>query len=392
MRKMRWAAAALAVGMMTAACGGGADAVADNGVIKIAAIYPTTGPASVWGATSVAALQAMVGEANDAGGITVAGEQYTLELDVFDDEQNPEVAQSVAREAIDEGYHFILGPFGSGTATAAQSLMAQSDAYWQLMVATVEGPTKNPNVFRSGAQISVYTQSTLDWLAKNPQIKRIAMITDQMHTGLVSEEDALVKGIEALGRKVVLRQSHKLGDTDFRAPITEMLGKDVDLYMTRAYPAESVLITKQVRELGGDMLIQWNGGLTNAEVNELIGDEEVMKNVTQAGPLGSLDSFLAAGNPRAQEVAEMVGEDAGAFTVNAHDGMRIFFKGLENADELSVEALLESLAELPASEVEGETLANYSPQEGGLLFQDREVSIQGAVTIWEKGTGWVLAD
>lgn len=392
MRKLRWAAVALTVAMLTAACGGDSDEAAEDGVIKIAAIYPTTGPASVWGTTSVAALEAMIDEANEGGGITVAGEEYELQLDVFDDEQNPEVAQSVAREALDDGYHFIMGPFGSGTATATQSLMAQSDAYWQLMVATVEGPTKNENVFRSGAQVSVYTQSTLDWLERNPEIKRVAMITDQMHTGLVSEEEALVEGIEALGREVVLQQSHQLGDTDFRAPITEMLSKDVDLYMTRAYPAETVLITEQVRELGGDMLIQWNGGLTNAEVDELIGDEQVMKNVTQAGPLGSLDSFLAAGNPRAEEVAEMVGDDAGAFTVNAHDGMTIFFKGLENADEVSVEALIDALTELPASELEGETLATYAPQEGGRLFQDREVSVEGAVTIWEKGTGWVLAD
>ncbi|MDT0202718.1 ABC transporter substrate-binding protein [Nocardioides sp. AE5] len=392
MRKLRWAAAALALGMLTAACGGGGDEVAEDGVIKIAAIYPMTGPASVWGTTTVAAMQQMAEDVNAEGGVTVDGEDYTIQIDVFDDEQNPEVAQSVAREALDDGYHFIMGPFGSGTATATQSLMAQSDAYWQLMVATVEGPTKNPNVFRSGARVSVYTQSTLDWLERHPEIKRIAMITDQMHTGLVSEEDALVAGIEALGREVVLQQSHQLGDTDFRAPITEMLSKDVDLYMTRAYPAETVLITQQVRELGGEMLIQWNGGLTNAEVDELIGDETVMENVTQAGPLGSLDSFIAAENPIALAFAEKVGDKAGSFTVNAHDGMVIFFQGLEKADELSVDGLIKALNELQVSDIEGKTLATYAPHEGGLVYQDREVNIEGAVTIWEKGTGWVLAD
>src|SRR3546814_17794599 len=112
----------------------------------------------------------------------------------------PQGAQAVAREAMDEGRKFVIGPFNSGSTSAIQSEMAKSDAFWLLNSAIVDGPTKNPNVFRTAARIQAYNQPTIDYLKAHPEIKRVATITDQTHTAMMSSQDQFVKDIEALGR------------------------------------------------------------------------------------------------------------------------------------------------------------------------------------------------
>jgi len=389
-KNLRLAALAAVTGLLLSACGSSTES-GDGGAIRIASIAPMSGPASVYGKSVSAAMQYAVDEKNKAGGVEINGEKHKIELTLLDDEQTPETAQAVARKALDDGYDFVFGPFGSGTASATQSLMAQSDAYFQLLVASVEGPTKNPNVFRSAARISTYTDIALDYLEKHPEIKTVGMITDQLHTGLVSEQARLVAGIKALGRDVVLEQKSQLGDTDFRAPLTKMLSVKPDLYMLRTYPAETALLTKQAAELGSDVPLQWSAGMTSAEATALVGDDAAMANVTQATPLANLDPFVAAGDPLAVKLNDGLGDKAGTFAVAAYDGLEIFFAGLEQADEATASAVEKTMAALSIDDITESTIQDFQSQDGK-VFKDREVKLSGQAVKWEEGTGFVLAD
>jgi branched-chain amino acid transport system substrate-binding protein len=392
MKLNTWAVAASSAAICLALSGCGSSASSsEEDTIHIGVIAPLTGAASVYGKSITEVMQVVVDDTNKAGGIEVAGKSYNLDLALYDDEQKPEAAQSVARKALDEGMDYIVGPFGSGTASSVQSIMAQSDAFWQLSTSTVDGPTKNPNVFRSAPGIAVYADTTLDWLKKHPEIKRIAVITDQMHTGFTSQQDSFRKGVEALGVEVVLEQKMKLGDTDFRAPITQMLAADVDLYILNAYPSETIQITKQVKELGGTVPLQWKAGLTNEQVRTLINDNDTMARVTQATPLVNLDSYLSDGNETALKLSEALGGDAGPFAASAFDGMQILLEGFKGADEVSPAALQKSLAELKIDQIKDRTLQEFLPQDGDRVFKDREVLINGSATKWDTASeGWVL--
>jgi branched-chain amino acid transport system substrate-binding protein len=388
---LRPAALAVAVGsLLLSACGSsGSD---DEDTIRIASIAPMSGPASVYGKSITASMQYAIDEKNKDGGVEVGGKKYKLELELLDDKQTPETAQSVLRKALDDGYDFIFGPFGSGTASSAQSIMAQSDAYYQLTVAVVEGPTKNPNVFRTGSKAGAYTDITLEYLKLHPEMKKIGMITDQLHTGLVGEQKRLVKGIEDLGREVVLQQKMQLGDTDFRAPLTKMLSVDPDIYLLRGYPAETALLTKQAAELGGEVPLMWGAGMTNDEAKTLVGDEDALARVSQAAPLGNLDPWLAAKDPLAMELNEGLGDKVGAFAVSSYDGAQIFMAGLEKASEPTPEALQKALAGLTAEDVADITIQDFQDFDNGKLFKDREVSLKSNPVEWKTGTGFVIAE
>ncbi|MGE0800056.1 MAG: ABC transporter substrate-binding protein [Lautropia sp.] len=360
--------------------------------LRVAQIAPLTGSsADTYGASMLAGLNCVFDEVNAQGGVPIAGRRYKIDYKVYDDKFRADEVQAAARRALNDGYKFIIGPIGSGVASAAQPLMARSDAFWMISPPSVPGPTRNPNVFRPAALISAYSEATLDWLKAHPELKRIALITDQAHTGLVSAEPDLVAGIKALGREVVIQQKSKLGDTDFRAPITEAMSVKPDLYILRVYSVESALMTQQIRELGGKMLVQWNAGVGTADARALVKDLSILKDVTQVSPLLALDVFLTDGNKLAEKVAACAEKRKGngSFTTAGHDTAVIFLEGLKRASAPTPDAMIKALAELKAADVAGKTLNVYESQDGGLVFKDREVHVRAVMQVWREGAGWV---
>lgn len=380
------------------ACGSDSDSGSDGGggsdqVLRIAGLMPLTGAvADTYGASMIAGVEYVFDQVNDDGGVEINGEQYQIEFEVFDDQCAAEPSQAAAQKALDEDIEFFLGPICSGAASAVQPTMARSEAFFGLAPTAVAGPTELPNVFRTFPLTSAYTDATVRWLEDNPDISKVAMITDQNHTGLVGEEERLVEEVEGVDREVVAVQQYQTGDTDFRAPVTEAIAAGPDLYMQRAYPAEAAQLLQQTRELGGEMAVMWNAGVTNEEVRSLVPDEAMMENVYQAAPLFSLDAFLTDGSELAQEVADGVGDKAGAFTAAGHDLATVVVAGLSNAEEATPDALIEAMTNLEASDLEGKTLNTYNPQDDGLVFKDREVDVLAAVVEWEQGTGWVMSE
>jgi branched-chain amino acid transport system substrate-binding protein len=383
-----------AAALSVSACGGNS-AAGDDGeaqVLRIAGLMPLTGAvADTYGASMIGGVQYVFDEVNADGGVEINGEKYRIDFEVFDDQCAAEPSQAAAQKALDEDYEFFLGPICSGAASAVQPTMARSEAFFGLAPTTVAGPTELPNVFRTFPLTSAYTDATVQWLENHPEISSVAMITDQNHTGLVGEQDRLIEEIEGIDREVSAVQQYQTGDTDFRAPVTEAIAASPDLYMQRAYPAEAAQLLQQTRELGGEMAVMWNAGVTNDEVRQLVPDEAMMENVYQAAPLFSLDAFLADGSELAQEVADGV-DDAGSFTAAGHDLAVVVVEALSQAEEATPEALIEAMTNLQASDLEGKTLNTYNAQDGGLVFKDREVDVLAAVVEWEQGTGWVMSE
>jgi branched-chain amino acid transport system substrate-binding protein len=385
-----------AAALSLSACGSSSDSGGGGGdakVLRIAGLMPLTGAvADTYGSSMIAGVEYVFDQVNDDGGVEINGDKYKIDFQVFDDQCAAEPSQAAAQKALDEDYEFFLGPICSGAASAVQPTMARSKAFFGLAPTTVAGPTQLPNVFRTFPLTSAYTDATVQWLDDHPEIGKIAMITDQNHTGLVGEEPRLVEQLKKDGREVVAEQQYQTADTDFRAPVTEAIAAAPDLYMQRSYPAAAAQLLQQTRELGGQMAVMWNAGVTNDEVRSLVPDEKMMANVYQAAPLFSLDAFLADGSTMAQEVADGVGDKAGSFTAAGHDLAALVVEALSHAEEATPEALIDAMTNLKASEVEGKTLNTYTAQDKGLVFKDREVDVPAAVVEWKQGTGWVMSE
>jgi len=362
--------------------------------LPVAVLLPRSGPsADSFGGSMLAGLNFVFDAVNAAGGVKAAdGKSYKIALKTFDDPlTDVKIAQTAAQRALDEKYRIIIGPVGSGSASAVQPQMARSDAFWLLAPSVVPGPTKLPNVFRAAPLLKVYNEAVLDWLKMNPDVKTVAMATDQTHTGLVAATGELVSGIEGLGRKVVATESFRQGDKDFRAMLTSMLQKRPDLYLHRGFAPEAALSLEQIRELGGQMPVMWNSAVTAAEVRKLVPNENLMANVVQAATGQSLDPFLGAGMELAKKVKDAVGDKAGTFTATGHDAAVVLVEILKRTKSMDKAAISAAAESLPASALEGKTLNTFSPHDDGLVFKAHEVNVPGTLMTWQLGKGWVAS-
>jgi branched-chain amino acid transport system substrate-binding protein len=357
--------------------------------LTLTTIMPITGPGAIYGEAVVKLLDILVAETNDGDGVTVGDTTYNVELEVYDDALNPETAISVAREAIDNGAKIIFGPFGSASVSGVQPLMTEGTAVWQIPIASVSGPEKNPNVFKTSAGIATFEEGEIRWITADEDIQKIALFTDQKQVGLVQSTDSLISTLEGEDREIVANQSYTSGDTDFRAPLTQILASNPDILLVRGYTAESVLITQQVRELGSDVQIVWNGGTSNADIAKLVPDESVLENTYQSIPLSSLDPFVAAGNELAIDLLDKLDGSSGAADAYVNDGYRLLIKILENSADLEVESIMEAAETLTTEDIADLKLLNtYAGQDGDLIFKDHHVALVGAFVEWVPGKGW----
>src|SRR3546814_17820597 len=99
----------------------------------------------------------------------------------------------------------------------------------------------------------------------------------------------------------------KLGDTEFRAPVSEVIKSDVDLYVLRVNPTEAGLITKQMDELGGTVQLQWSATIPNADTKVMFPDTSLMDGVLRAAPATSLATLIVQGTQRAKALDAQLG-------------------------------------------------------------------------------------
>src|SRR3546814_19565199 len=112
----------------------------------------------------------------------------------------------------------------------------------------------------------------------------------------------------------------KLGDTEFRAPVSEVIKSDVDLYVLRVNPTEAGLITKQMDELGGTVQLQWSATITNADTKVMFPDTSLMDGVLRAAPATSLATLIVQGNERAKALDPEPGATSGGYGAVNNDG------------------------------------------------------------------------
>ncbi|PKQ06892.1 MAG: amino acid ABC transporter substrate-binding protein [Alphaproteobacteria bacterium HGW-Alphaproteobacteria-11] len=91
----------------------------DPGVIRLGAAVSLTGKYSSNGAFTRKGYDLAVEKINEAGGVTVAGKPYLLQIIYYDDESTPaRGAQLVERLIQQDKVQFVLGPYSSGLTEA----------------------------------------------------------------------------------------------------------------------------------------------------------------------------------------------------------------------------------------------------------------------------------
>ncbi len=280
-RQLIKVAAAVATALAVAACGDKAPPPAPKAeapkapevlIVKIGSASPLTGPQAHIGIDIRNGVQLAIEDANKAG-VSIGGKAVKLELVAEDDEANPTKATTVAQKLVDAKVSAVVGHFNSGASIPASKIYADAG------IPQISPSSTNPDytlkgykttfrvVAHDGQQGPTLGRFALD----NLKAKTIAVIDDSTAygQGLADNFEATVK---AGGAKVVAREHTTDKDTDFKAILTKIKGRNPDLIMFGGIDPQAGPMKKQMAELGIKARFIGGDGMQTPNFIKLAGD------------------------------------------------------------------------------------------------------------------------
>src|SRR4030081_240607 len=174
--------ARLSFSLLLAIASGGisASAALAEDVIRFGAPLPITGPLAPEAVKQQQGYDLWAEQANKAGGITIGGKKYKVEIVYADYQSNtPRAVQTTEQMITQDNVNFLFGPFGSGAAKAASTI---SEKY---KVPTLAATASSSQVYDQGYKYLFGTFTPNDTLttpltqivkAKAPDVKKVAIL------------------------------------------------------------------------------------------------------------------------------------------------------------------------------------------------------------------------
>jgi branched-chain amino acid transport system substrate-binding protein len=227
----------------------GAEAPAKK--LKIGLIGSYTGPLASMGVVTRNGSLLAQKHINEDGGFVVAGQRYLLDLIECDDRTDPKVAVSCATRLMDEhDIKIMIGPMLSASTLAVQPI-AQPRKVIQINYSSAK------EIIRPGITYTINGTTNAEFRSKflppfyvkEMGIKTVAFIVENMATAR-SMHEYQAPAFEALGCKVVGKETFEMGETDFFTPLTRLKTKNPDALFLATNPGSGALVVKQRLEIG----------------------------------------------------------------------------------------------------------------------------------------------
>jgi branched-chain amino acid transport system substrate-binding protein len=247
-------------------------AFAQNAVVTIAHVGPTSGAIAHLGKDNENGAIMAVEELN-AAGVTIGGKKVTLKLMTEDDAADPKQGTAVAQKLADAKVSGVVGHLNSGTSIPASKIY--SDAGIPQISPSATNPKYTRQGFKTtfrvvaddtqlGGTLGKYAVATLKG-------KSIAVIDDRTAYGQgVAEEFS--KAVTAAGGNVVAKEFTTDKATDFNAILTSIKGKKPDVVFFGGMDAVAGPMLRQMKSLGINAKFMGGDGICSTELVKLAGD------------------------------------------------------------------------------------------------------------------------
>lgn len=242
-------------GLMTASCLAGCSNEGtqnggdggQGGTLLIGGVGPLTGDYSTYGVSVQNGAQIAVDEINKAGGVN----GVKLELKFQDDETDATKAVNAYNTLMDAGMKVSLGAVTSAACIAVAN-ETQKDG---ILMLTPSGSQKEcvqyDNCFRICFNDPQQGTVSADYIAKNMDVKKVAVIYDKSNdysAGIADnfEKEAKVKGLEVVAKQAFTDQTN----TDFNVQLQKAKDAGAELIFLPIYAQEAASILMQAQKAG----------------------------------------------------------------------------------------------------------------------------------------------
>ena len=383
MRKMISPAALFLLSVICMLIGCGDNKQQDT--IKVGLIVELTGDMPGVGASSKNAAQLAVNEQNSAGGISIGGKPYQIELVVEDNASKAEQSVAAVNKLItQDNVLAIVGPNASLGAIPAAEIAEYNKTLlitpWSTNPkTTLDTTTGKPKdyVFRACYTDPFEGRVLARFVLEKLKAKKVAVLYDVASEAPKSQADLFRLTFEELGGKTVAFETYTTGDRDFSAQLTKIKSANPDIIFLPAYYNDVGLIAQQAHRAGIKQPLVGSDAWSSPELIKL-------SNGTVEGDYFANHYASDIATPTAKKFIDAytkqygnIPDDVAALT---YDSMGLLFEAIKKSPSLDRKVVRDSLA----------TLANYPGVTGNIQFTAGSGDpVKSAVIMQIKGDKFV---
>ncbi|TDG10927.1 branched-chain amino acid ABC transporter substrate-binding protein [Paraburkholderia guartelaensis] len=323
---------------------------AEPEVVKIGFAGPLTGPVARVGKDLQYGAQLAIDEEN-AKHPVIAGKPVKYVLDVQDDQADPHVAVQVAQKLVDDGVVGVIGHYNSGCSIPASAV------YHNANVAMITPGSTNPaltqqgyaNVFRTMGNDGIGGVIAGKFAVEQLKAKRIGIIDDRTAFGQ-GLADAFEKGAKEVNGNIVDREFTNDKAVDFRAILTTLKQKNVDVIFFGGLDEQGAMLAKQMRTLGMPARLFGAGALKSNAFLQIAGPAGEGTQDLEPGP--ALDKLPSA-QAFAKRYKARFNQDVELYAPFAYDAALAMLKAIRDADSLDRAKIVASFPKVTVVGVTG---------------------------------------
>ena len=339
-----------------AGCGG-----SSSKEIKIGLLNEMTGGNATIGTAAANGAKLAIKEINANGGLL--GKQ--IKAVVADNKSEPsESANAMTKLLTQDKVVAVTGTFSSSNAIAAASVAEANKTPYLVAGATnpkvtVDEKTKNVKKYIYRVCFIDPFQGTVaaNFAAKDLKVKKAAMLVDNSSDYSKGLAEFFEAAFTKEGGTIVANEAYLQKDTDFKATLTKIKSKDMDILYVPGYYEEVGKIVKQAREMGITVPIVGADGWDSPKLGE-IASASALNNTYFTNHYSVEDT-----SPKAKAFVEAYTKEYGqkpeALAVLGYDAVYVLADAIKRANSTDAAKIIEALAttkEFPA--ISGVTTIN----------------------------------
>jgi branched-chain amino acid transport system substrate-binding protein len=345
----------IVLALVAAACREGEDGEGGGeagGVITFGTSLSLTGDTATEGRLVRDGYDFMVDTINEAGGIEVGDQTYTVEIKYYDDQSDADQAVRLYEKLIvEDEVDFLLGPYSSGT-TLPVSAVSERHKIPMVVAHAASTPIYEQGfeyLFATLTDVAQYTGPMLEMATTlDPSVETLALINENDLFPQVGIDGA-ARQAEELGIEVVYKEKYPTGTKDLSSLLSEVKSLEPDMLIAGGYTGDMILLERQAEEVG--LAVPLTGyllGPTLPGFVEDLGDraENLLEPIQWDPTLQWEDQFFGW---TAQEFAELFEEEFG-YSPDYHPpqsaaALEVYMDALQRAGTLDHDAVRDAIAE-----------------------------------------------
>jgi branched-chain amino acid transport system substrate-binding protein len=355
----------------------GAAAYAQDMVVKIGHVAPTSGQIAHLGKDNENGARMAIDELN-AKGVTIGGKKVKFELLAEDDAGDPKQGTAAAQKLVDSKVNGVIGHLNSGTTIPA------SKVYSDAGIPQISPSATNPKYTRQGYKTTfrvvaddVHLGGTLGRYAVTElKGKTIAVIDDRTAYGQ-GVADEFEKGVKEKGGSIAKREFTNDKATDFTAILTSIKATKPDVVFYGGMDAVAGPMIRQMKQLGITAKFMGGDGICSGELPKLAAGAMADGQVVCAEAGGVEGTQKVAMEKFKADFKKKFNADVQIYAPYVYDATMVMVDAMVKAGSADPAVYLPALAKT----------TGYKGVTGTIAFDDKGDIKNGALTLFTYKAG-----